>query len=1072
MKQLLLVLGLVLSCASWTLAQRMISGTITDDAGEPLIGANVVVENTTIGTITDFEGQFELEVPADATKLVISYTGFSTKTVDLTPGVSTFDLVLDQGELLDEVVVTGFTTNRNSRNVTYANQTVSSEDLLSQPNNNALEALRGKAAGVKINTGSGSVGASSRIVLRGESTLTGNNNALIVIDGIAVDNAASRGGSGTAQDGYADYGNRFNDLNPNDIETMTILKGPAATALYGSRGSAGVVVITTKKGTRDNFKIDLNSTYSQQRANVVLERQDQFGQGYDNAHFDSGENWSWGPRFDGVVRPWTSPIDADGDGSIEALVRPYSAVPNQIEDFFQTGHTFDNNIAISGNTSGFNYYASYGNQNVTGIVDNTSSVRNSFNFRAGADLTPKLSSNFGITYSKKVLNTAQEGYRPFEAQNAYANAIQAPVNIPYTEVKDYKSPFQDLNGFYGSYSSNPYFILNEYINDGNIDNFFGNIELKYDLLENLSVTARAGLNTVNTIIETAVPSYTSPTQLVWTDDLQLTTRNTRQNSLGEYNKLTGKNTNVDATIMGNYFTDLSADFDLNVSAGYNIFDRRTENVTASTMGGLVVPGWYNVQNSVLQPLSAQSSTKYQIYGLLGNISLGWRDMIFLEYSARNDWSSTLPKENNSFFYQGVGASVVLSDLLGLQDNNVLNFVKLRGGLGTTGKDASPYLTASYFSGNPVIQSLNQHNIITPLNGQPGFTVGNFIGNPELKPELTKLFEFGADLGFFDNRINVEYTFYNSTHTDQIVNVNLPSSSGYTFTAANIGEMENKGHELKINLRPIQNLVKDLTWDLDLIYSTNDNKVIKISDQTDEITVGGPYTNGAISMVAKEGLPYGTFKSTVPMTTESGQIIVDQTGIPILTSEEVYLGAYQPDYTASLGTTIGFKGFALNVLVDVRKGGQFLSITKNQSEFNGTALSTLIGDREPFIIENSVKIDEAGNYVANDIEVTAQDLYAVSDVYFGGGSLLIDASFVKLRELGLSYTFPNSLLKNTPFAAARLKVFGSNLKYWLPEENTYADPEVNGASLNGNAVGIETTQIPSARSFGVNLGLTF
>ena len=1081
MKKLsLLLLALVMSAVT-VMAQRTVSGTVTDGNNEALIGANVLVKGTTVGTITDVDGSYSLVVPDGYDQLTVSYTGYISQ--DLTLGVSNvMDIVLAEGVLLEEAVVTGFALDRNSRNVTYANQTVKSEDLLSQPNKNALEALRGKAAGVKITTGSGSVGASSRIVLRGEGSLTGNNNALIVIDGIAIDNTATRGGAAenattgsAAQDGYSDFGNRFNDLNPNDIESVTVLKGPAATALYGSRGASGVLVITTKKGTEGKMKVGLNSTYSRQKAYVVLERQDKFGQGYDNSHFDSGENWSWGPAFDGVSRPWTTPVDTDGDGALEALVRPFSAVDKQIENFFNIGETYDNSVYLSGSEGGFSYYASYSNVNQQGILDNTDYQRNTINLKATAQLSDRLSTSFGVNFSNTRLNTAQEGYRPFEGQNAYANAIQAPVNIPYQELRDYNSPFHNLEGFYGSYSTNPYFILNEYVNEGDFNNFLGSVQLKYDLFDNFNITTVMGLNTINRTIETAIPSYTSPTQLVWVDDLALTTRNTRNNSPGLYTKENGRNANFDATVMGNYDTKLSNDISLNVSGGWNLFNRKTQRVTGETVGGLVVPGWYNFANSSSAALSTQNTTNYRLYGILGNASLGWKDQLFLEYSARNDWSSTLPEENNSFFYSGLGVSAIVSEMLNMDGNGSISFLKLRGGYGTTGKDAGLYLLQSTYVGNPIIQSLNNHDITTPLNGQPGFTVSDIIGNPDLKPELTTLYEAGVDVGFFDSRINLEYTYYNSVHSDQIIEVDLPSSSGFRRTSANIGEMVNKGHEVALNLRPIQGVVEGLTWDLDLIYSKNENEVTKITDDQDELIIGGPFTNASVSLVAKEGLPFGTFKSTVPRMTDDGRMIISANGFPELTAEDEYLGAYQPDFTASIGTRVGYKGLTLNVLFDIRQGGEFLSITKDNTEFNGTALSTLLGDREAIILPGvREEMDADGNIILvdNDVEVTAQELYAVSGTSFGGNSLLIDASFVKLRELGLSYEIPKSVLSSLPIGSATLSVFGANLKFWLPDENTYADPEIGGPNLSGNAVGVETSQTPTTKNYGVRLGLTF
>jgi TonB-dependent SusC/RagA subfamily outer membrane receptor len=402
----MLCLGVFGLCSA--VAQRTITGTITNVEGEPLIGANVIVKGTSIGTVADFNGNFQLEVPADATTIVVSYTGFDSKEVAL--GASdVVNVTLAEGVFIEEIVVTALGIDRNARDVAYANQVVESEDLLSAPNKNTLEALRGKVAGVKISTGSGSVAASTRIVLRGEGSLTGNNNALIVVDGIPIDNSATRSGDpnnrlhNLAVSGYADFGNRFNDLNPADIESVTVLKGPSATSLYGSRGASGVLLITTKKGAgREGlFEVGINSSFSAEQAYVLMERQDKYGQGFylpfaTAPGRDSGENWSWGPAFDNVVRPWTSPVDADGDGDLEWLSRPYSAVPKQIQNFFDIGTTWTNGIFFSGSKSDFTYYASYSNTDQVGILQNTGYIRNTLKFGSSAKLSDRLTADFSL----------------------------------------------------------------------------------------------------------------------------------------------------------------------------------------------------------------------------------------------------------------------------------------------------------------------------------------------------------------------------------------------------------------------------------------------------------------------------------------------------------------------------------------------------------------------------------------------------------------------------------------------------------------------------------------------------
>ena len=1072
MKKLSLLLFVLLGLATMGLAQKTVTGSVKDSKGEPLIGANVVVQGTNVGTVTDIDGMFSIAVPQGMKKLVISYIGFSDQEIDVTDQ-NQVEVTLTEGQLLDEVVVTAMGTERNSRNVVYANQTVSGEDLLSLPNKNTLEALRGKTAGVRLTTGSGSVGASTRIVLRGEGSLTGNNNALIVVDGIPIDNESTSGGAGSSTTGYADYGNRFNDINPDDIESVTILKGPSATSLYGSRGASGVVLIKTKTGAGNkatNMKISLNSSYSTEDAIVVLKRQDKFGQGYDSAHLDSGENWSWGPALDGVVRPWTSPIDTDGDGALEALTRPYSAAPNQLKEFFNRGNTLSNALSISGSTKGFTYYGSYSNVKQNGILDNTYYKRNTLTFSASAELSSRLRSDFKISYANTNQNTAQEGSRAFEGNNAYAMALQSPVNIPLSELRDYTNPFYDINGYWGSYNSvNPYYILNQYGNNGKINNLLGNAALTYKLTEGLSLTGRFGTNLVTTNVDTWTPKFKPATQLIWGDDLSLTSRNTKHESFGGYSNFFKQNINIDMTVLANYTKKLNNDWSLDVSGGYNWFQRESKSLTGETQGGLVVSGWYNLSNSVQAARSSQFNTLYRLYGVLGNARLGYKNYAFLEYSARNDWSSTLPSSNNSFFYNAIGGSLVVSDMLGIK-NDALNFLKLRASYGTSGKDAGLYLLKSTYVGNPTVQTLGTYSINFPLNGQPGFTTGNRIGNPNLKPELTSTIEFGADLGMFKDRVNVAYTYYASTHSDQIVEISLPSSTGFTRTVANIGEMTNKGHELTLTLKPIYGLVKGLNWELFGTYSKNVNKVVKITDEIDELAVGGPYTTG-VSIVAKEGLPFGTFKGLAPKTNAAGQTVVDpNTGFPLYTDEEVYLGSYQPDYMASLGTNIGYKGFSFNILFDIKQGGRFLSQTKFFTEFNGTALNTIDHNREPFIFPNSVIDNGDGTFKTNDIEVTEQQYFTEYDP--SAATYMIDASYIKLREIGLSYNFPKNWLKKLSITDATLSFFGKNMKFWLPSDNIYADPEINGPGLTGNATGVETTQTPSARSMGVNLKLTF
>ncbi len=1074
----MLCLSMVSLCA--LSGQRTLSGKITNAAGEPLIGANVLAKGTQAGTIANADGEYQLTVPSDATALLISYTGYESQEVPI--GLTNeINVTLREGVFMEEVVVSALGIDRNSRSVPYSNQTVKADELLSSPNKNALAALQGKVAGVRISEGSGSPGASTRIILRAEGSLTGNNNALIVIDGIPVDNSATRSGdpndrlNNIASFGFADYGNRFNDLNPADIEAVTVLKGPSATSLYGSRGASGVVLITTKKGSsaQDKFEVGINSSYSTERAYVLMQRQDQYGQGYgipfqDEYGHDSGENFSWGAPFDGVERPWTSPVDTDGDGDLEWLSRPYSAVPDQLQTFFDPGNTLTNNVNFSGSRKDFSYYVSYGNTSQQGTLQNSDYNRNSFKVGSSAKLTEKLSSDFSVNYSLVNENTTQEGSYAFTASNPYANALQTAINIPFEDLKDYTNPYHSFTGYYGSYTTNPYFLLNESINNGKIGNLLGSAQLNYAITDAWKLNLKFGLNAIQSKFRQATPQYQYNDHYIWGDDPDPVLRGDRAGSTGFYGESALNNTNIDLTALTTYgvkFNDhLSADF----SAGYNFFQRNTNRLDGQSVGGIVIPGFYSLSNSAQAPIANNTESKYRLLGLFGNVSVGIDNRFFVEYSARNDWSSTLPDGNNAFFYQAVGASAILSDLLGMEGDGI-SFLKLRAGYGTTGKDAPQYLLNSVYVANPTIQQLaNNHDLFFPINGQAGYTLGNTIGNPDLKPELTTTLEFGVDAAFLKDHIGLAYTYYRSKHSNQIVNVTLPNSTGFTNTIKNLGEMENNGHELALTLRPFVSQQRGgFQWEVTVLYAKNENEVTKVNPENDqdELTIDD---FGGIVQVAKVGLPFGTFKGQVYKTNDQGQVVVDASGIPLLSDDLEYLGSFQPDWTGSLSTNIGWKGFTLNALLDIKKGGEYLSYSKYYVDFNGTSVSSLIGNRDYFVVPNSVVENPDGTYSENTTAVAPFDYLNLQPF----STSLIDASYIKLREVSLKYDFPNSLTSSLPIDRGSIGVFARNLKFWLPDENQYADPEVNGPGQTGNATGIETTQTPPSKSYGVTLSLIF
>ncbi len=864
-KILLLIWLTVIGCAAFA-QERTVTGRVTStEDGTPIPGVNVILKGTSIGTATDADGKYSLPVPASGGVLTFSFIGLESKEIEIGDrAVVDVSLALDVTQL-SEIVVTALGTKQNAKEITYANQTVKSEDLLSSPQKNALEALRGKTAGVNITTGSGSVGASTRIVLRGEASLTGNNNALIVVDGVPINNASSIGGAQMAESGYADFGNRFNDLAPDNIESVTILKGPSATSLYGSRGSSGVVVVTTKTGSKGKVKVNLSSTGSIEDAYVLAQRQDQFSQGILNpdgsSNRDSGENFSWGPAFDGVVRPWTSPVDTDGDGDLEYLSRADLPVKDQLQNFFRTGYTLNNSLSLSGGDDRFTYFTSFSNTQQNGILENTDYERNNLLVNTDAKLNDKLRAGISVSYSFVEQNTAQEGGRAFEGQNAYASALQAPANIDYTQLRDYNNPFHSFTGYYGTYTINPYFTLNEFTNYGKVNNILTTFNLNYNPISDLTLSTRFGVNYVSLDRRVTVPSYQYTDHYIWEDNLQLVERTARDGSTGSHSERLDDTRTIDWTTTATYTKNLNDKLNLSATGGVNYYDIERRLLDGSTNGGFVVPDVFNLANSKERPTVTQIHQQYRIIGLFGEANLGWDDKVFLKATVRNDWSSTLPVDAQSFLYYSIGASAILSDYLGFDSSTPVEFLKVRASFGTSGKDAGLFQLASLYTVNPTVVDFDgpdesTFQLNTPLNGQTGITRNSLIGNNSLKPENTATFEVGADVTFLNGRIDLSYTYYYGKSIDQIFLAELPRSSGYNQTPINIGEMSNKGHEVTLTGVPVK-LDNGFKWTVNVAWSKNTNEVLKVSDDADDFTIFD--TGRDVSQRAEVGQPFGVWK---------------------------------------------------------------------------------------------------------------------------------------------------------------------------------------------------------------------
>lgn len=1103
---LLWLFGLLLTTQVFA-QNRTLSGTVKDAAtGEALIGVNVTGKGTTIGTVTDIDGKYTLELPKDVNTLVFSYVGYTN--VEKPVLSLKIDVTMSaEGKQLEEVVISALNVQKNKGSVVYSQNSVKSEDLNKVQNKSVLSALEGKVAGVNITQSSGAVGASTRVVFRGETSLIGNNNALIVVDGIPINNSVSTAGAGTDRrgnadrDNYVDFGNRGNDINPDDIESITVLKGPAATSLYGSRGSAGVLLITTKKGKAAKgderpFKVTVGSSFAFETPYIILKRQDKWGSGYASAGYpfgpvgiNMGENFSWGEPLDGIPRPWTSlPLDASGNpipltnGKFEQLVRPYSAVKDQLASFFDLGFTNKNNVSFEGGSDKFQFYVSYVNTNQKGIVPYTTFKKNSVLMNGNADFSEKINVNFQANYTNIKQRGATEGGYPFGQSTtglpAYAMALQTPVNIPFTELRDYNSPYADFYGFYGQYTANPYFLLGESENSNSVDNFIGKVEVNYKPVKGLTLTARAGSNFISSLVTEKTPQYQYSNKLSWVDGFNSDFNG--DNSAGNYNPggykedLIKRNVlNID--LLGNYTRELGKkkNFNINILGGLNTSDQRAAEVGGYTVGGLVIPGYYNFANSVNTAQAYNTTlTPYRLIGLLGNVSVGYKNVVHVEYSARNDWSSKLASGKNSYFYQSGGVSFLPTELF-KTPNKWLTGLKIRGDIGTTGNDPyTQYLTQSYFTTNgTLVDNGGTYDIRWPFNGYSGSRPSTLIGNPELRPELTLTWEVGADIDLFQDRLHTEYTYYDQNSRDQIVEINIAPSSGYARTPINVGRVTNKGHELLVRAVPYKN--SWMEWDVFGTWSRNRNKVVKVSDASDEIVITSsiiPYAaEGTSAIVAKEGMAYGTFKVTDYLKDPNGNIVVNpSSGIPLQDLTKFSYISPEAKFRYGFGTDLTIKGLSVHVQFDGRLGGKFMSVSRISTDFNGTAYETGMNNRQTFVVPNSVVQNSDGTYSPNIIKTTNYEYFSNEPASNG----IVDGSYLKLREVSLRYSLPAKAFGKAPIKGVTFGVYGRNLKYWLSKSNQFADPETSGFGLNGNGQNIESQNTPSTRSYGFDFSITF
>lgn len=1059
MKKLLQSLFIFVFVAGAAMAQdRTITGTVTGkDDGLPIPGVSVKIVGSTSGTSTDANGKYSLRVSSGQGSIDVTSIGYQTQRIAIgSSNVINVALVTD-AQQLGEVVVTALGVSREKKTLGYSATQVDSKEINRTSPVSLFDGLQGKIAGANITSQSGTPGASTKVILRGYSSITGNNQPLYVVDGVPIDNGTFSSTASTTLNRTTDFGNNANDINPNDIESINVLKGAGASSLYGSRAANGVILITTKKGKAGKFSVDFNSSATYSSLLMVPETQNEFGQGW-NGNFSFIENGSWGPKFTGANRLWGNVVNN------KQLYKPYVGLKNNVRDFYDTGNEYNNSLSLSGGNEKSTFYFSFNNIASNGIIpsDADSYNRNNFSLRASTKADDFTISG-ALNYSSRNSSFVATGQGASTGSTLFQELIQIPRDISIVDLKDYKSPYNNLNNYFTQYAQNPYFIANENGNNFNSERIFGNIDLGYKVNDWLSSTVRVGADVTNSRLKDwqaiAKPDAGSPNET-----------NFNVGGLTE-ESLFRRELNVDALL--NFNRKINDDFSFDGLLGGN-FNQRDFRRHTSAIIGLVIPEFYDLSNTAGTATTSTDYNKRRLFGAYAQANFGYRNYLFLSLNARNDWASTLPTGDNSYFYPAANLSFVLSDAMEGLEQAGISFAKFRASYGMTGNDAAPYLTESLLTSGNVV--LGFGNITFPIGGVSGFEVANQLGNNLLRPEKTTEFEVGADLRFFKNRLGIDFAYYDKQTKDQILPVTTAATSGYTTIITNFGKVQNKGIELSLTGTPVK--TESFSWDLTYVFSRNRNKVLELPLGLEEVVINNGYD---VDFVATVGKPLGVYKGPVEKRDPNGNIIVNPSnGLPVLAdSKEVY-GDSQRDYVMGLTNRFTYKDWTLGFSFDFRKGGKFWSYTSQLNDFVGNSKRTLYNNRNPYIIPGSVteSTDSNGNpvYTENSTPVSVANVATSwsngDNTQFTSRRSVLDRTSLKMRDITLSYTLPKLLASKVRASNIMLTAYGRNLFVWLPSENTFVDPEVSTYNNDLRGELGEFAGGPSTRSYGVSLKATF
>lgn len=1061
MKKHLLALALVVLATASAIAQRAITGKVTDKSGGALIGASILAKGTTTGTVTEVDGSYSLSVPANTSILVISYTGYTTQEITL-GAANAIDIVLEESaQQLNEVVVTAQGIRREKKALGYAVSTVGEEDLKDRPQADVGRVLQGKVPGVNVTSTSGVSGTGTNITIRGYSSITGSVQPLFVVDGVPFNSSTNSRGGFTG--GGQSASSRFLDLDPNNIESISVLKGLAATVTYGDQGRNGVILVTTKSGSKKSRKAEFSVTQSMftNTANLPRYQNDYVGGFQQNI----GQFFSnWGPTLSEAQiypsqntsssltnHPYALLSNAAlraGQADYVASVSPYKiqVAPDNVKDFFRTGKIYNTSLNISGGSENMSYNVSGGYVNEEGYIPGNGLKKLNLGVGINAKLTKKLSVVTSFTFA----NTDQ--YSPPLSSGTGNNANDFPsvlANVLYTPRQvdlnnwPYADPVTGASVYFraGNDIPNPRWVLENYKTTGVVNRIFSATTFNFEIAKDFNLLYKVGLDTYSEDQEFQLNKggVQFPTGAYFTRNL---TNTIWDNSvILSYSKPVFDKLTIAARLGGNMRNDVL------LSDGISSQNQLARNLFR--------------HSNFIDNVGSDGIEEQTRMGIFGEVTIDYSNFLYLNFAGRNDWTSTVEPENRRIFYPSASLSFIPTSAFAGLDGGFFNFLKLRAGVGTSAGFPNPYQTRN------ILNQGARAWLNTAGGAIQSHSVNNNLGNPNLKPELHTEFEFGVEGKMFNNRLGFDVTVYRRDTRNLITSAPLDPATGYTNTTINIGKIRNQGVEVSVTGAPVK--TKNFNWDVTLTFSRNTPEVLDLGGTLQEVQISGFAGLGNFAIVGK---PFNIIKGTGFRRNDQGQLLVAADGYLQATATPVVLGDPNPAFTTGLINGITYKGFSLDFMITYRHGGAMYSSTAGALMGRGLTEDTGLSngyDRAQTFLFPGVKADGT----PNDIQVTASDVGFNNLYFFGDEGRIYDASTIRLQEVSLTYSLPQKLISKTPFKGISLAISGSNLWYkalYFPEGLNF-DTDNLGLGV-GNGLGFEFLTGPSSRRIGGTLKLNF